>query len=64
MRKKGKYEGQFNDKNQRHGWGRLATKAVIYEGAWENGEKDGWGRMIQANGTYYEGYFKDDMFDG
>jgi len=31
---------------------------------WENGEKDGWGRLIQANGTYYEGNFQDNMFDG
>jgi hypothetical protein len=30
----------------------------------ENGEKDGFGRLISCNGTYYVGYFKDDMFDG
>jgi hypothetical protein len=37
---------------------------AIYEGQFENGEKDGWGRLIYANGSYYVGYFKDDMMDG
>lgn len=37
---------------------------AIYEGQFENGVKDGWGRLIQSNGCYYIGYFQDDMFNG
>ena len=64
IKRKGRYVGQFNGEDQYHGFGRMAARGFIYEGMWENGERDGWGRLIQANGTYYEGYFKDNMFDG
>jgi len=47
-----------------HGFGRKYLRGAIYEGQFEEGAKDGWGRLIYANGTYYVGYFKDDMMDG
>ena len=64
IKRKGPYVGQFNGEDQYHGFGRFSKRGFIYEGMWENGEKDGWGRLIQPNGTYYEGNFQDNMFDG
>lgn len=57
------YIGQCKD-GKPHGFGRKITRGNIYEGFFENGEKDGWGRLICASGTYYIGYFQDDMFHG
>ena len=58
------YSGQVNDEEIPHGFGRKYLRGAIYEGQFVNGEKDGWGRVIYANGTYYVGFFKNDMIDG
>lgn len=39
-------------------------RGAIYEGQFSQGVKEGWGRLILANATYYVGYFKNDMPDG
>lgn len=32
-----------------------------YEGSWVNGVRDGYGVFYYANGSKYEGYWKDNM---
>ena len=36
----------------------------IYEGIFVNGKRSGYGRMIFWNGSYFEGTFKDNLYDG
>ena len=38
--------------------------AGIYEGEFNNGKIDGYGRMIYFDGSYYEGYFKNGVKNG
>ena len=45
----------MNDEELPHGFGRKYLRGAIYEGQFLNGEKDGWGRVIYANGSYYVG---------
>ena len=47
------YIGQTNTQKQPNGVGRMCwTKSGIYEGEFENGQRTGFGRMINSNGTH------------
>ena len=66
----GIYEGEFNDKGERHGKGIMTTLTAsgkvytVYEGEWKNDVQDGKGKMKWAEGDYYEGEFKNNMVHG
>eukprot|EP01084_Bolivina_argentea_P119534 211914_1 len=52
----GKYEGDLNDKRQRHGKGKCTyNDGNIYEGEWKHDEYHGKGKHIWGNGDIYEG---------
>lgn len=40
------YAGQVNEDGKPHGFGRKYLRGAIYEGQFEDGERDGWGRLI------------------
>lgn len=58
------YFGQLNDEGKPHGFGRKQSKFSIYDGQFQNGEMDGWGRLIYYNGSHYVGMWKENMYDG
>lgn len=71
----GIYEGEFNDKGERHGKGIMTTLTAsgkvytVYEGEWKNDKPDGNGKLIYGKksrhrGATYEGEFKNDDFHG
>ena len=59
------YEGEFMD-NKFHGKGRLTRKVNGYEyiGEFENGLKNGIGRLIYGSGDIYQGNFSNDNMNG
>ena len=60
------YHGQVNEENQPHGVGRMEwrRKGGVYEGQFLNGKRQGYGRLIWYDGSYYEGMFEDDGQNG
>ena len=46
-----KYYGNSDKGKGRYVW----SDGSIYEGGWENGMANGWGRLIHAHGDVYEG---------
>lgn len=65
--KTSKYEqnGLFRDNRFIHGKIIFTDGSnASYEGSLENGHKTGRGISVTKDGTHYEGYFKDDKFDG
>lgn len=63
----GKYSGTVcSVTNQPHGNGRLVYrgKKGIYTGEWKQGQWNGKGKHIKANGDYYEGHFLDHLYHG
>ena len=62
------FEGQIDDNKKYHGIGKWTTYqtiqrmrnleiGTIYEGQFRRGEKTGYGRLIQMDGSWYEGFF-------
>jgi hypothetical protein len=52
------YMGDMNLKGEKHGYGIVLHKnGVKYEGFWKHNQFTGWGRMIDFEGTVFEGYF-------
>ena len=51
------YEGQVNEKNEKHGLGKLTTPEKTLMGHWRNNQFTGWGREINKNGEICEGKF-------
>ena len=51
------YEGETNNKNQKHGFGTLTTPLFQMKGTWRNDDFTGWGEKIYRNGDSYEGKF-------
>ena len=50
------YEGGWNSKNQRHGYGISINKEnSVYKGLWENDNFGSYGSFIEKNGNYYIG---------
>lgn len=64
----GVYDGELNDKGERHGKGRMVfSNGCEYLGDWKNDKMDGNGKYTynQPNGiTTYEGEFENDVFRG
>ncbi len=59
------YIGQVNDKNQKHGYGKLIWPGKLeYVGQFQDGHIHGFGKMKHTNGTEYEGEYKYDKYDG
>src|SRR5690349_13624036 len=53
-----RYEGEWKD-GQLHGFGKAIKAKYVYEGDFQNGEKDGMGVITYDNTSKYEGSFKD-----
>ena len=51
------YEGQVNEKGEKHGFGKLYSGNKILAGNWREGQFTGWGREVDENGGIYEGKF-------
>ena len=51
------YEGQVNEKNEKHGLGKLTTPEKTLMGHWRKNQFTGWGREINKNGEICEGKF-------
>lgn len=58
------YEGEVNQKLQRHGLGKLSEPNSIKIGMWKNNIFSGWGREIKKSGQIYEGRFVNNMING
>jgi len=60
------YQGQWNEKGFRHGYGTLIrSDGSKYEGFFSNDEINGRGRYIDSQGTFhYEGLFKNNKANG
>ena len=59
------YEGEVNEKGQRHGKGTLTwSNGDRYEGEWKNGKENGQGTMTRSTGNKYEGEWKDGKENG
>ena len=53
------YDGDYNDKGQRHGFGRyIYSDGSIYAGSWVDGKKEGRGKLRDAKGNEFMGDFK------
>ena len=51
------YEGQVNEKGEKHGLGKLTSDNKTLIGHWREGQFTGWGREVNNNGEIYEGKF-------
>ena len=61
----GFYDGEYNDKGQRDGWGRHCdARGNVYEGQWKVDKFDGRGLMKYLDGTAYSGIFKRGKLNG
>ena len=61
----GYYEGDFNEKGERHGIGTFYyDNGNKYEGQWVNGYRTGQGTFTWANGDKYEGQFVNGYLHG
>ena len=58
------YEGNLNQKGQRHGLGKLVTQYYELKGLWKNDMFSGWGRQSRCNGEIYEGRFENGLLNG
>ena len=58
------YEGEINDKGERHGFGILTTPKYVRKGTWRDGEFTGWCRESRINGDIFEGKFIDGAIYG
>ena len=60
------YEGDLNEKNKPHGKGvmKYGYKESVYDGAWLNGKRNGFGILKWPNGDSYTGQWKDDKYHG
>ena len=60
------YEGELNNRDERHGFG--IYKVVFggrYEGNWENGQRNGYGKFFHKSGScIYDGNWKNGVYDG
>ena len=57
---KGYLSSMFSKKPAKNGFGRLVTQTFIYEGAFANDLKSGYGRMITSDGQVQEGMWEND----
>lgn len=61
----GKYVGQLNANDERHGRGRFTfANGGTHDGNWKDGNPHGRGVRVYANGDTYDGEWKDDTPHG
>lgn len=61
----GQYDGEYDDKRKRHGFGSYTWKdGSVYYGNWEYDKMRGYGKMTYANGDVYEGNWTDNKAEG
>ena len=58
------YKGSFSSDGLRDGYGIGYYSNGTYEGDWERGKKQGYGKYSFKNGDIYIGQFKDDKIEG
>ena len=58
------YKGSFSSDGLRDGYGIGYYSNGTYEGDWERGKKQGYGKYAFKNGDIYIGQFQDDKIDG
>jgi hypothetical protein len=64
-RKKKKYQGDFNDAGERHGYGIYKSKnGNEYRGEWQHNKREGLGVVKIGNGDVFEGQFELNMKNG
>ena len=64
-RAKNQYSGEFNETEQRHGYGKVSfATGDSFEGFWQDGKKCGQGLYRFRNGGSYLGEFLDDLSHG
>jgi len=64
VRKK-KYQGEYNNKGERHGYGIYTSKnGNEYRGEWHNDKREGLGVVKIGNGDVFEGQFDSNLKNG
>jgi len=58
------YMGGRNALNEFHGNGKLSIDGSVYTGYFVRGHRDGAGKWIKANGSAYNGGWKEDLYNG
>ena len=58
------YEGEINNKKEKHGKGIMTTPKYARIGTWRDDEFTGWGRELRINGDVFEGRFVDGAIFG
>jgi len=59
------YEGERNEKNEKHGKGKLTyVNGDVYEGNWKNNKRNGEGTIVFQNKTTYTGRWSNDRIHG
>eukprot|EP00957_Ditylum_brightwellii_P211614 15366379-Ditylum_brightwellii.AAC.2 len=58
------YSGERNFSGKFHGKGTLFMDGSIYDGQFAEGRRHGVGTLTKANGSTYNGGWKDDLYDG
>ena len=58
------YEGEVNQKNERHGFGKITEPDSTKVGMWRNNKLSGWARDIKKNGQIFEGKFSNNIING
>ena len=58
----GQWNNDANDGEKREGQGVcVSASGDLYEGFWDMGQKNGFGRLIKGDGSIYQGKFKNDQ---
>ena len=64
-KKKKKYQGEYNEKGQRHGYGIYTSKnGNQYRGEWQHDQREGLGVVKIGQGDVFEGQFKGNLKNG
>ena len=64
-KKKRKYQGEYNEDGQRHGYGIYTSKnGNEYRGEWQNDKREGLGVVKVGNGDIFEGQFECNLKNG
>lgn len=65
LKKKKKYQGEYNQDGQRHGYGIYTSRnGNEYRGEWQHGKREGLGVVNIGNGDAFEGQFERNLKNG
>lgn len=63
--KKKKYQGEYNERDERHGYGIYTSgNGNEYRGEWQNDKREGLGVVRVGNGDVFEGQFERNLKNG